>query len=932
MEILFNSVKAKQKAGTKCETKNIESVVPTYTITDKLDLPAIQPFDCGYKVNSTNLEWSNWNGCIFVDVDAKKYYEEQKQFNIEKYVEGITNSDLFFDDNFYFMQESFSGNGSIHYVFYYDIEEKNIHTFESCMTDAVEKVKSLYISCGGADIINYIASDGQPVLDKHNNKAYQILFVCDKTIYYGNNCNGYSGNVDLSENNIEKEVVDSMIINADDYEVLDEVKNKVKVDRKFRIGQYSGCDLRWRISSIAYNLFGENGKEWCDKYFYYENCKSIFQEYDYGTNKLVLNWLISNKYITKKEKGVVNKIDLNDGEWISDKIEELTSLINKYNRVEIVAGTGIGKTTLINKHNDSFFDNFSDGLANIYNAIVLVPYNVTNKLYDKLLEISSSNNNKIEDCPCVMIFDQAVKHWEEIKDRNIIIDEAHTLFTERSFRDNSIKLVELIRTQHTGKLICVTATPTGECEMLKLNKIVVNNNKSRVVVGFEYAKYIDRGILDIIKYALNCWNYDRIVVMDDNNAEKIVQNLIHENICQVQDIAYLRASTKDTEDYNYVIENEILNKMITVCTRVAYNGLNFKNENEKVLILSSYTPMQNIAAEYIQIIGRIRRSQVTCLILYSDEFNKDYENFDIVNKREKIVKEILKNANNEIYSFNDNCDDKEWIAAQKEIETYKLTHSYCLQAVIDEMQNYDYIVTYKTYLRLNLRNRLAYEFKIMESNKIKNYMKENTDWHENIDNTKFTDTKYAFKWMADLKWLLEKYDCKKIIEYIEKQNARIDTTIDNVKFILSIASLSDDEFHDYIYNLDIIKSEFYKYGWMTEINYLDKKRKKIFDIRAKWNATVMDENRIDGLFRTVVCDLEEFLFEVTEKKIDAGKTGGKVCKKVTVTENIKESRIDLLKKYNLSIGQEFDSCGDIAKYINKSNKTVSEWMNKGWIA
>lgn len=39
----------------------------------------------------------------------------------------------------------------------------------------------------------------------------------------------------------------------------------------------------------------------------------------------------------------------------------------------------------------------------------------------------------------------------------------------------------------------------------------------------------------------------------------------------------------------------------------------------------------------------------------------------------------------------------------------------------------------------------------------------------------------------------------------------------------------------------------------------------------------------------------------------------------------------LLEKYNLQVGQEFESMTALAKYVNKSPKCITEWKNKGWI-
>ena len=71
------------------------------------------------------------------------------------------------------------------------------------------------------------------------------------------------------------------------------------------------------------------------------------------------------------------------------------------------------------------------------------------------------------------------------------------------------------------------------------------------------------------------------------------------------------------------------------------------------------------------------------------------------------------------------------------------------------------------------------------------------------------------------------------------------------------------------------------------------------------------------------------------KHIENNKKGGKKGspkKSIFITDKIKDSRLDLLSKYKLQIGQVFTSCTELASYINKSNTTISSWMSKGWIS
>ena len=51
---------------------------------DKGDLPLIQLFDTDYRVSTQNVDWNLWNGCVYIDIDSKHYYNEVRQFDIDR--------------------------------------------------------------------------------------------------------------------------------------------------------------------------------------------------------------------------------------------------------------------------------------------------------------------------------------------------------------------------------------------------------------------------------------------------------------------------------------------------------------------------------------------------------------------------------------------------------------------------------------------------------------------------------------------------------------------------------------------------------------------------------------------------------------------------------------------------------------------------------
>ena len=68
------------------------------------------------------------------------------------------------------------------------------------------------------------------------------------------------------------------------------------------------------------------------------------------------------------------------------------------------------------------------------------------------------------------------------------------------------------------------------------------------------------------------------------------------------------------------------------------------------------------------------------------------------------------------------------------------------------------------------------------------------------------------------------------------------------------------------------------------------------------------------------------LFYINDKRAKAGKSGGEKCKKIKITDKFKHP-----EKYNLEIGQEFESCSSLAKYAHKNINTISQWVKKEWV-
>lgn len=726
---------------------------------------------------------------------------------------------------------------------------------------------------------------------------------------------------------------------------------KIKVDRNLKIYISNneiiyGNDLRWRINIIAEQYFGDNAKDWCDKHFYYENGRSIYTKVTNShkqVNTYVLNWLINNGYIQTKNSG----IELKESEYLSSKIETITKLANKYNKNLVVAPTGTGKTTLINGQDPSEeYPEGINGLADYYDAVVITPYNNTNLLYNRCTLISSTMKQdfKYKDGKTigkyVMNVDQAVKNWHIIKNKNIIIDECHTLFGERVFRKKMRQICNLLNEDFYGKLILVTATPTGETELLDVENIIQFwQQRNNINILFKYATTINsKGeFKDNKKSFINpiCWSisnhykkniYDRIVLMDDMSAKDVYDGLILKYNIPAEDILYYRADTAYTEDCKQMIKEEKLMKKITICTRIAFNGLNFKNENENVLVITSFTPGSLIAANIIQMIGRVRKSDVTCLCYYNNaEFIENIIDYDdkMLIKHEQEKYPIIET----LYKVNDLYNDLEWVESVQKIDEYFKEHSGNIELLTQELANTNYITckiidkNIESYKTTNYRKQ-------NEKQIIKQYIKEQkNNWNNMITLEDFNEYTYIPEWVGQYKMIISRYYENEnainslLLERLAITNASFENILSDIKMYCNICSINESEYADLLMAYaSIIQTVTINIKNKKYIDKLQSKVNKIKEIREKLSEAFS----LNEVLYTELSEAEQKNENKQKKSVE----GGKIGKKCVITNKMKTSA---LNKYNLFIGQEFESAQALCDYVNKSAQSISMWRSKGWI-
>lgn len=748
-----------------------------------------------------------------------------------------------------------------------------------------------------------IKNGEEPIIDLHNTNITQRFHLFYSTFKYNNDYIPF--NMDMIKlDELDKLVkkydinlsndMDPNVISFSPYLnncIFGKDHKKIKVDRYLKIGKYSGNDIRFRISIIADLHFKENAKAFCDKYFYYENNKSIYTYYN-NANKysdvLILKWLKDNSYIEESKKNFIKN-------WISEYSNEIKMFISKNNKCEIEAPTGSGKTTFINNE-----------LAQYLNAVVIVPFNVTNKLYDNLFEVNSNYVGELpKNKPIVMIWDQAVKHWEKIKDRHIIVDEAHTLFFDRNYRDAAIKLILKLKEDNV-KVTFISATPAGEKELFNMPTLKYYKERETISLNIKATKNIEWAQYNYIKKAIDENWYDRIILLDDLTAKKIYEQFT----INCYNVSYIRSDTKESKDFIYLREQELLNKKLTICTCVAFNGLNFKNENEKILVVGSIQLGQTTSCEIIQQIGRIRKSKVTGVYFY-DPSKTIIEDIDHkVTKAQEYNNIYIEGAPDTFLSYDRKYLNNDYVEAMKNIQKYQINHSQ-INNIINELSTTGYI---KGTVNTNISKdedkiNMSLAIKRKESDELKNDINDGTiilkEYEEN----------YKKNWAKDINYIISNprysgitLDSFKDMLNNGHKNKLVETVINNVKEIIRILQVDDNEYNNFSNNIKIYASKL--------SNELDRKQfitnyKHINEIRNKYmNKIKFDNGEI--ILSEIIEDIIQLEADRQDELKENSRKGGKK------TKQIKDVQTDII----------YNSVSDCAKAIGHNITYISKHKDR----
>lgn len=668
------------------------------------------------------------------------------------------------------------------------------------------------------------------------------------------------------------------------------ITGKLLIDRNYTIGKYNGNDLRWRIGSYLVCTYGkEQAQVIVDRLF--ENPEG-FSFYNKGINQRVKKWFedtfpfISSKVIPatpsnkydEYEQTHLEKIELGDGKWMSDYVDEIEDRIQKTQVLAIKAGTGTGKTTLLK----SIVEKYS------HKALIVTPYNATNQLYEWSNIVSTSNGNEFEpERWNTMIWDQVLKHYNEIE-RNvdvIFVDESHEVFFEW-WRDSSVGFMQFLKEwKNAGKkIVLISATPAGEVYSLGANVVeFVREEKRNVKVNIiktnDTFSEMNMDMYD--KF------YDKVCIFSDRDVQSLYARAVVSEIPDAK-IYHMKWWKHNVEELK---QQEILTSRVNLLTRVAFNGLNIRNTGERILVDVRYTEGITTWNEIIQIVGRFRDNKNVTLNIYNDGKFKKEENWE---DEFSNAKTICEGGNTELVSdYQIRMNKKEVQDACKCVDEYKSTWSLeDIKKKLEENgwrarekeENMDdkWVVKKKNPLKKQASDlMLSYRAGKMARNEfIKSY--EGTEMEN-----------YVKEWENDLREL--EMVSKKIVEVAmmecEKQNTLISTAIDKIKRIKMVTSMTDDMWSEEVEArkgvLEELKGNDMVKHAMHVFKMHDTIREKYKDIiGVNWSVGECVDYTVDPF---------DVMFEIISKEVDQSKVVKSECQKGKHSKSHKQHKLYMYK-------------------------------------
>ena len=600
----------------------------------KAALPSVQMFDCDYRVANANLDWNLWNGCVYVDIDSKKYNGD-KEFDVNEVGNLlISRLECAWSEYFYAFQVSASRN-SYHIIFYFNVEKNEIN-FNKCAKYAFEMVGDAFHRIGRDDIWGC-----KGVADAASQSAVQLMQMSPYPIFYNSlipNNFGEWKDIDDYYNEI------SPLAQAPDitpYEIVDlNLGDKMwDIDHNERFYLYTVFKRITPNEAICNAYWAEFCKHIV--------CKKPKHSPEYFTTQFQSQYesLAADKAklsLLRKYGIVIDKSKirhyLSEGQYLSDIYDDIMNETTIGCNI-LQAGTGVGKTTIWKRAHMEIMSKIMSNPEKRKTTkpiLIVEPLNsiINSKYLDEATKKPMEGVHLIrEDVPMPKVIEEYgmyVTSYNKILKRNddgyelmddpdgffgqfeyVVVDESHIL-SKDDFRANVIIPIidTLNRASSTTKIILQTATPMDEENFFEIKNWIVVSKTLDKKIDFIFRNFVGSKPFEIEEVSCLAKHYldkGRKVYIYANSYPLEKLNKFKEAWYNPERVAIVHKRNGGETSQNDILEN---NKMLgdkydVLITSIYFGvGCDLNDEGKAAVIIVGNNTWQ----EDMQVVGRFRKA------------------------------------------------------------------------------------------------------------------------------------------------------------------------------------------------------------------------------------------------------------------------------------------------------------------------------------
>lgn len=557
---------------------------------------SLNDYRIGWEVanHSAEIFGSHIPDTVLVDIDTTVLTNDVMN-NADK-INGLLNNSILF------IQPSFSGK--LHII----IHIKNQYSEQEYRNEAAVAVVCL---CRAIELVTGIDPftlkdhKGDCCIDPTSISPYTPMYMADNDYWLNPNCWEFAIDDNDRKKAAEKAGVSfNRVFTTETYKPVTPFAgeftisnpHRVKVDRNYIVDKGgSGNDVRMQFANVMWWYVKGDVNKYNDlREQLFVNYREFTPVGDKNPNPLykaafdkefgVVTTTTNIEYDPTATSGIVIP---KDG-WLCDYMDTIEKELETNRRIEVVSPTGTGKTVLITEY------------AKNHKTLIIVPFNsqLVNYGCDWINIISKENKGFDLERSNVAVYDQAIKHFGLLGDDwDVIVDECHLLWCDRSWRESATDVVNRINDLEKNKVILLTATNTIEDSLFNVEK-TLTFTKERNTVEVKWMD-VTTPYTTIEKLITD---KKRTCVFSDRYAKRLASN---QSLRMGWGNVVLCHSESKSKGYQRILENQMLDARLTVSTKILYSGNNFNNEDPIRLIIQIDG---NYDYSYIvQSVGRFRK-------------------------------------------------------------------------------------------------------------------------------------------------------------------------------------------------------------------------------------------------------------------------------------------------------------------------------------